>query len=129
MTHISNRKTISVLFLKIIYIPLNKFFSPIIKLLYYLSLAIIGLSFSHLFMIFCISISFEIYSVNFFVWTKRGSDPECNKNIVAVPNQTDGWFPLFLLRYLALHCPGETYRQLTIEKASSSYTILCSLPT
>ena len=54
----------------------------------------------------------------------REPDLDHQEGLAAVPNQTDQWFPLFLLQYKVLHCPGETPKQLTIEKASLSYTIL-----
>ena len=32
-------------------------------------------------------------------------------NVTSVTNQTSWWFPLFLLQYEALHCPGERWLQ------------------
>ena len=58
------------------------------------------------------------------------SDLDCKKVVATVPNQTDGWFSLFLLQYEALYFGLNilrTQQQLTLEKARSSCTILYAI--
>ena len=60
---------------------------------------------------------------------QRKPNLNCKENVAAVLNQTNWWFPRFLLQYEALYCPGETQWHVTLEKTWSSYTISCAVPT
>ena len=49
--------------------------------------------------------------------------------MAGVSYQTNRWFTFFLRHYEALHCPGETQRQLTLEKAMSTGSSLFAVHT
>ena len=50
---------------------------------------------------------------------------DSKEDMAAVSNQTDKWFPLFLLQYEVLHFPAKAQRQLILENTRPLYTILC----